>query len=83
MYDGFLGSIVCFAFTYAPTGWLPCDGQALDISTNQALYTLIGIKFGGNGTTNFCLPNLNASARFGGNMRYYIATTGIYPSWNY
>lgn len=57
--DPFLGEIRCFSFGRIPRGWLPCNGQTLDIQHNQALYALIGIRFGGNGTTNFKLPNLN------------------------
>lgn len=75
-----LGNIMCFAFPFAPSDWMECSGQTLSIATYQTLYSLIGTTFGGNGTTNFCLPNLNGSTRQGGYMKYYIATAGVYPS---
>jgi microcystin-dependent protein len=78
--DSLLGSIVRFAFNFTPSGWLLCNGQTLDISTYQALYSLIGTRFGGNGTSNFCLPNLNNAALCSGNTKYYISTQGLYPS---
>jgi microcystin-dependent protein len=78
--DPLLGDIVCFSFNFNPMYWLSCEGQTLSIASNQSLFTLLGTTFGGNGTTNFCLPNLNGSARFGGYMKYYIAVQGIYPS---
>jgi microcystin-dependent protein len=46
------------SFNYPPKGWAWCNGQALPISQNQALFTLLGTMYGGNGTNNFNLPNL-------------------------
>lgn len=57
--EPFLGEIRCFAFGRIPQSWLACNGQTLEIRSYQALYALIGVAFGGNGTTNFMLPNLN------------------------
>lgn len=57
MSDNFIGEIRLFAFNYAPDGWHFCDGTPLVINQYQALYSLIGIQFGGN-TTNFNLPDL-------------------------
>ena len=62
--DPFIGEIQAFAFPFASGGfqngdWLPCSGQLLPIRQFSALYALIGTNFGGNGTTNFQLPNLN------------------------
>lgn len=65
MSDSCVGEIRLFAFGYAPNGWLLCDGSTLPIQTNQALYTLIGITFGGNGTTNFNIPDLRGSTIIG------------------
>lgn len=59
--DVYLGNIMCFAFNFAPLYWLECNGQTLNISTNQTLYSLIGTTFGGNGSTTFCVPNLNGT----------------------
>lgn len=58
MSDPFLGQIMVVGFNYAPAGWLPCDGRLLQIQQYTALYSLLGTQFGGNGTTNFALPNL-------------------------
>ncbi len=79
--DPLLGDIELFAFDFAPSYWMPCEGQTLNIATNQALYTLLGTKFGGNGTTTFCLPDLrNALPMQEMGMHYCIAIQGIYPS---
>ena len=77
--DTYLGCIMCFAFNYNPQYWMLCSGQTLSINSNQALYSLIGTQFGGDGSTKFCLPNLNGASRFNGIMKYYIAVQGIYP----
>jgi microcystin-dependent protein len=55
--DNFIGEIRVFGFERAPKGWLPCNGQLLPIAQNQALFSLLGVTFGGNGTTNFGLPD--------------------------
>jgi microcystin-dependent protein len=54
----YLGEVRLFSFNFAPSGWLACDGQTLPIVTNTDLFALIGITYGGNGTTNFALPDL-------------------------
>jgi microcystin-dependent protein len=54
----YLGQIMLFAGNFAPDGWLACDGSLLPISQYTALFSLIGTSFGGNGTTNFALPDL-------------------------
>lgn len=46
------------SFNFAPKGWATCDGQLLPINQNQALFSLLGTTFGGNGQTNFALPDL-------------------------
>jgi microcystin-dependent protein len=58
MADPFLGEIRIFGFNFAPRNWAFCDGQLLPISQNNALYSLLGTNFGGNGTKTFGLPNL-------------------------
>jgi microcystin-dependent protein len=58
MTDQFVGEIRIFAGNFAPTGWALCDGQLVAISQNTALFSLLGTQFGGNGTSNFALPNL-------------------------
>jgi microcystin-dependent protein len=54
----FVGELRTFAFGFAPRFWAQCSGQLLPISQNQALFSLLGTTFGGNGTTNFALPDL-------------------------
>jgi microcystin-dependent protein len=57
--DYYLGEIRLFAFgQYAPADFLPCDGRAIDVNANQALFALIGTTYGGDGIHNFNLPNL-------------------------
>ncbi len=62
MADQFVGEIRAFPFNFAPNGWAACNGQILPISQNTALFSLLGTQFGGNGTSNFGLPNLQGSA---------------------
>ena len=56
--DPFLGEIRMVGFNFAPQGWFLCNGQTLPISQYSALFALLGTTFGGNGTSNFMLPNL-------------------------
>lgn len=58
MASPFLGQISTFGFNFAPSGWAMCNGQLLSISQNTALFSLIGTTYGGNGQTDFALPNL-------------------------
>lgn len=65
MSDQFVGEIRVFPFTFAPLGWAMCNGQLLPINQNQALFSLLGTQFGGNGTSNFALPNLQGNVPIG------------------
>ena len=56
-----LGEVIAFAGTSPPAGWLPCDGREMAIADNQALFGLIGTKFGGDGETSFALPDLRTN----------------------
>ncbi len=58
MSDPFLGEIRIFSIDYAPIGWAACNGQLVPIQQNTGLFSLIGVTYGGNGTTNFALPDL-------------------------
>lgn len=58
MSSPYLGEIRMMSFNFAPKGWALCNGQLLPINQNQALFSLLGTSFGGNGTVNFALPNL-------------------------
>jgi microcystin-dependent protein len=56
----FLGEVKIFSFSFPPKGWAFCNGQLLAINQNQALFALLGTQYGGNGQTNFALPNLQS-----------------------
>lgn len=58
MSDQYLGEIRMVGFNFAPVGWALCNGQLIAISQNQALFALLGTFYGGDGRTNFALPNL-------------------------
>lgn len=58
MTEPFLAEIKLMAFNFAPRGWAMCNAQTLPINQNQALFALLGTTYGGNGTTNFQLPDL-------------------------
>jgi microcystin-dependent protein len=58
MSDQFLAEIRPFSFNFAPQGWALCNGQILAISQFTAVFSLLGTNYGGNGTSNFALPNL-------------------------
>jgi microcystin-dependent protein len=65
MSEPYVGQIEFFAFGYAPKGWNLCAGQLLPVSQNQALFALLGTTYGGNGTTNFQLPDLRSRVPVG------------------
>lgn len=73
-----------FAGPFAPRGWAPCDGQLLPVQQYQALYSILGTTYGGDGRTTFALPKLNPVTGPGGRgpVKYYIALTGLYPARN-
>ena len=58
MAEPFLSEIRIMSFVFAPKGWALCNGQLLPINQNQGLFSLLGTTFGGNGQTNFALPDL-------------------------
>lgn len=58
MADPYVGQIMMVGFDWAPHQWAKCDGQLLPISSNTALFSLLGTQFGGNGRTTFALPDL-------------------------
>jgi microcystin-dependent protein len=62
MADPFVAEIRIFPFNFAPRGWAWCDGQILPLSQNTALFSLLGTTYGGDGKSNFALPNLQGSA---------------------
>ncbi len=62
MAEPFLSEIRIMSFVFAPKGWALCNGQLLPINQNQALFSLLGTTYGGNGQTTFGLPNLQGRA---------------------
>lgn len=60
--DPFVAEIRIFPFNFAPKGWAFCSGQILPLSQNTALFSLLGTTYGGNGQSNFALPNLDGRA---------------------
>jgi microcystin-dependent protein len=81
MADPFMGEIRLFAGTYAPQGWLPCDGRSLPISDNEILYSIIGETYGSAGAGQFNIPNMIERLPIGagqgtGLSNYTIAETG-------
>jgi len=61
----FIGQVMMTGFNFAPRYWAQCNGQLLPINQNQALFSLLGTQFGGNGTTNFALPDLRSRTPIG------------------
>ena len=69
-----IGDIKLFPADFAPQGWAVCDGAILSIAENVALFSVIGTKYGGNGVTDFAIPNLAplASVDQGGATTNYL-----------
>lgn len=81
MQDAFIGSIVLVGFNFAPPNWALCQGQLLPINQYQALFSLLGTTYGGDGRTTFALPKLDAGSLQEG-LNYIICLNGVYPSRN-
>ena len=65
MTEPFIGEIQVFPFGFAPRGWAQCNGQLLPINQNQALFSLLGTTYGGDGQTTFALPDLRGRVPMG------------------
>lgn len=65
MSEFFIGQVMMAGFNFAPRFWALCNGQLLPINQNQALFSLLGTQYGGNGTTNFALPDLRSRSPLG------------------
>lgn len=63
--DEFIGIVKLFAGSFAPRGWAFCDGSLLNVAQNAALFSILGTTYGGNGTTNFALPDLRSRVAVG------------------
>jgi len=68
MADSYLGEIRIMSFAFAPQYWAKCDGQLLNISQNNALYSLLGTQFGGDGVNNFALPDMRGRIPISGTV---------------
>ena len=79
--EPYLGEIRLFPFNFVPMGWAACNGALLPINQYQALFALLGTNFGGDGRTNFALPDLRSKSPLAeGLVGYCIATRGVFPS---
>ena len=84
--EGTIGEIKLFAGNFAPRSWAFCSGQLLPIASNEALFSILGTNYGGDGRTSFALPDLrekdeNGKPRNWNNEpAYIICLTGMYPS---
>ena len=82
--EGYIGQIILFAGNFAPRNWAICNGETLPIPGNEALFSIIGTIYGGDGRTNFALPSMApvADTDGKGQSNYVICLQGIYPSRN-
>lgn len=77
----YIGEIMIFAFSFCPVGWAATNGALLPISGNATLFALLGTTYGGDGATNFALPNWKPPlAANGGSFTTCIALQGVYPT---
>jgi microcystin-dependent protein len=81
MSDAYVAEIRIFAGNFAPTGWALCNGQLLPISQNTALFSLLGTTYGGDGKSNFALPNLQGmtpmqQGQGAGLSQYFLGQSG-------
>lgn len=77
--EHYLGQIQLFPYVFAPKGWVRCEGQIVKIVAHEALYSLLGTIYGGDGRTTFALPDLRGKEPLRG-LHYCIALEGLYPS---
>jgi len=74
--QAFLGSIMLWPMNWAPVGWLLCQGQTLPIAANEALFSLLGTTYGGDGKATFMLPNLQGVFPLGESAAYPLGAKG-------
>ncbi|WP_300680567.1 tail fiber protein [Nocardioides sp.] len=75
MAEPFLGEIRLMSFVFPPKGWAQCNGQLMPINQNQALFSLLGTVYGGNGVTTFALPDLRGRVP----ISFGAGTAGSHP----
>ena len=78
--EGTIGEVKLFAGNFAPNNWAFCQGQTIQIPENEALFSILGIQFGGDGRQTFMLPKLDNIKCGQGELRYIICQMGFYPS---
>lgn len=76
MSEQFVGQLMLASFNFAPKGWVFSNGQLLPINQNQALFSLLGTQYGGNGVQNFALPNLQGRTPVGNGNGFTIGQIG-------
>src|SRR4051812_7085839 len=76
MSEPFLSEIKVVSFNFPPKGWALCNGQLLPINQNQALFSLLGTTYGGNGQTTFALPNLRGQVPIHFGQSFTLGQTG-------
>jgi microcystin-dependent protein len=76
----YVGTIMGFGFNFAPRGWMTCQGQILSIAQNTALFSLLGVTYGGNGQTTFGLPNLGGRMAMGQSSQYQMGEMAGTPT---
>ncbi len=76
MSEPFLSEIKMVSFNFPPKGWAFCNGQTMPINQNQALFSLLGTTYGGNGTTTFALPNLQGKVPVHMGSGFALGQTG-------
>ncbi|AQR66060.1 hypothetical protein BXU06_14120 [Aquaspirillum sp. LM1] len=72
--DPILGQIILWPLNWVPDGWAACEGQELSIQQNAALYSLLGVTYGGNGSTTFKLPDLRSRVSLGAQIPSQVGT---------
>jgi microcystin-dependent protein len=78
--EEFTGSVHLFPYNFEIQGWMACDGRQLPINQYTALFSLLGTRYGGNGTTTFGIPKMDPVASANGDpLTYQICIQGLYP----
>lgn len=80
--ESYIGQVELFPNSYSSNGWEKCEGQSMSINSNEALYSILGTNFGGNGISNFLLPDLRGTEP-NENLSYFVCKAGIYPNANH
>lgn len=78
--EGYIGEIRLFGGNFAPKGWHICDGTQFNVKGNEALFSIIGNFYGGDGRTNFMLPKIEpVTSANRMRINYIICIAGVFP----